>query len=285
MPKKKKESWKEKRRRAALKQERALEAERTRREKEPKKRRKGWSRGKVFGVLLLISLCLVSYGAWYAMQHSTTPPPTEYTLTITSTAGGATEPSGSIDYQNGTLVTVQANPIIGYEFDYWKLDDVIMGSENPCLVLMDSGHTLFAVFVEESPPSPEEPSLYTLTDTDFSEFRGKVVVLDFFATWCSPCIQQIPHLAEIHERYNSKDVVIVSIGSSTDTVEDLEQFKEEHDMSWIVARDTVGAFDKYGVQYIPKLVILDQEGSTSYEHEGVTSASDLENVIDSLLSP
>jgi thiol-disulfide isomerase/thioredoxin len=282
--KKKKESWKEKRRRAALKRERALEAERVRREREPKKRQKGWSRGKVFGVLFMISLCLVSYGVWYAMQPSTTPPPTGYTLTITSTAGGTTEPSGSINYQNGTLVTVQANPIIGYAFSYWKLDDVIMGSENSCLVLMDSDHALIAVFVEESPPSPEEPSLYTLTNTDFSEFRGKVVVLDFFATWCSPCIQQIPHLAEIHEKYNSSDVVIVSIGSSTDAVEDLEQFKEEHDMSWRVARDTVGAFDKYGVLYIPKLVILDQEGSISYEHEGVTSASDLANVIDSLLS-
>ena len=205
--KKKKEGWKEKRRRAALKRERALEAERIRIEREPKKRQKGWSRGKVFGALFLISLCLVSYGVWQYTQPST------------------------------------------------------------------------------QPPSPEGPSLYTLTNTDFSEFRGKVVVLDFFATWCTPCIQQISHLAEINEKYNSSDVVIISIGSSTDAAEDLEQFKEEHDMSWRVARDTVGAFDKYGVQYIPKLVVLDQEGSISYEHEGVTSASDLANVIDSLLSP
>jgi len=284
MPKKK-DSWKEKRRRAALKRERALEAERIRREREPKKKRKGWSRGKVFGALFMISLCLISFGVWYATQSSTTPPPTEYTLTITSTAGGTTEPSGSINYQKGTLVTVQANPIIGYEFSYWKLDDVIKGSENSCLVLMDSDHTLIAAFAEESPTSPEEPSLYTLTNTDFSEFREKVVVLDFFATWCSPCIQQIPHLAQIHEKYNSSDVVIISIGSSSDTAEDLEQFKEENDMNWRVARDTVGAFGKYDVQYIPKLVILDQEGSISYGHEGVTSASDLANIIDSLLSP
>jgi len=135
-----------------------------------------------------------------------------------------------------------------------------------------------------STPLPEGPSLYSLTDIDFSEFRGKVVVLDFFATWCMPCIEQIPHLAEIYEKYNSGDVLIISIGSSTDTVEDLKQFKGEQDMNWRVARDTIGAFDKYYVQYIPKLVILDQEGSVSYEHEGVTSASDLANVIDSLLS-
>jgi thiol-disulfide isomerase/thioredoxin len=205
--KKKKESWKEKRRRAALKRERVLEAERVRREREPKKKQKGWPRGKVFGALFLISLCLVSYGVWQYTQPSS------------------------------------------------------------------------------QPPLPEGPSLYTLTNTDFSEFRGKAVILDFFATWCTPCIQQIPHLAEIHEKYDSSDVVILSIGSSTDTADDLEQFKEEHDMSWKVARDTVGTFDKYSVQYIPKLVILDQEGSVNYEHEGVTSTSDMANVIDSLLSP
>lgn len=216
--KKKKESWKEKRRRAALKRERALEAERIRRERDPKKSQKGWSRGKVFVALFLISLCLVSYGVWQYTQTSTQPPPQTPTPTSSPT------------------------------------------------------------------PLPEYPSLYTLTDTDFSEFRGKVVVLDFFATWCKPCIEQIPHLTEIHEKYNSSDVVIVSIGSSTDTAEDLKQFKGEHDMNWRVARDTIGAFDKHYVQYIPKLVILDQEGKASYEHEGVTSASDLAKVIESLLS-
>lgn len=73
MPKKKKkESLKERRRRAALKRERALEAERIRREKEPKKKGKGWPKGKVFGALFLISLCLISYGAW---QYTQPPSP------------------------------------------------------------------------------------------------------------------------------------------------------------------------------------------------------------------
>jgi len=202
MPKKKKESWKEKRRRAELKRERALEAERIRREREPKKRQKGWPRGKVFGAFFLISLLLIFYGVWQYTQ-----------------------------------------------------------------------------------PSTQGPSLYTLTNTDFSQFRGKVVVLDFFATWCNPCIQQIPQLAEIHEKYNSSGVIILSIGPSTDTVGDLEQFKEKHSMEWRVAGDTVGAFDEYGVQYIPKIVILDQKGTICYEHEreGVISASKLSSEIDSLL--
>jgi thiol-disulfide isomerase/thioredoxin len=127
-------------------------------------------------------------------------------------------------------------------------------------------------------------SLFTLTDTDFSDFMGRAVVLDFFATWCSPCIEEIPQLAEIHEKYNSNDVVVISISSPTDNVETLKQFRIEHNMDWRVAKDTIGVFDKYGIQYIPTLIILDKEGVIRYKNVGLTSASVLSSKIDSLLS-
>lgn len=203
--KKKKKSWKEKRRRAALKRERALKTERIGIKRKIERRRKGRFRREVFGVLCVISLVLIFYGVWEYTQ-----PPTES-------------------------------------------------------------------------PSPEEAPLFTLTDPDFSDFRGRVVVLDFFATWCSPCIEQIPHLAEIHEKYDSSDVIIISIAPSTENEEDLKQFREEHDMSWRVAIDTVGVFDKYDVRYIPTLVIIDQSGNIYYRNEGLTDASTLSSKIDSLL--
>lgn len=143
----------------------------------------------------------------------------------------------------------------------------------------------------QPPPSPNEneaPS-FTLTDIDgetfsLSDFRGSVVVLDFFATWCTPCVAEMPHLAEIHEKYGS-DVVITSIAPSTDTVELLKQFREDHNMLWRIARDTAGVSDDYGVQYIPTLVIIDQSGIIYYRNEGLTDASTLSSKIDSLLGP
>jgi len=201
--KKKKESWKEKRRKAAIKHQKAAEAERLRREREPKKS-KGWSRSKVLGIGFLVLIVLV-IGVFAALQN--------------------TQPSNT----------------------------------------------------------GELPLLYTLTDADFSEFRGMVVVIDCFATWCVPCVDEIPHLTEIDENYDNSEVVVISVGSSGDSEIGLRQFKKDHNMDWPVARDTVGVFDKYGVEAIPTIVILDHVGNIHYKHVGLTEASILSSKINELL--
>ena len=202
--KKKKQSWKERRQRAALKHQRATEAERQRIARQPKSR-KGWSRSKVFGLVFIaiLVLAVVAYVVW---QNS-----------------------------------------------------------------------------QEQPHESELPSLYVLTDFDFSEFRGKVVVVDCFATWCQPCLQELPHLAQVHENYNSSEVVVISVGSSGDSATELRQFKQDHGMGWMVARDTVGVFDKYSVQYIPTIVILSQDGDVHFQESRVVDASTLSLEIDALL--
>jgi len=129
----------------------------------------------------------------------------------------------------------------------------------------------------------ELPPLYTLTDSDFSEFRGKVVIIDCFATWCGPCKTEIPHLAEINEYYKGSEVVVVSVGSPSDSSQKLRQFKRDYNIDWLVARDTVGVFDQYDVEYIPTIVILDQNGQVYYRNQGVTDASTMSSKIDELL--
>lgn len=128
-----------------------------------------------------------------------------------------------------------------------------------------------------------------LTDIDgnkfsLEDFRGKVLILDLFATWCQPCLQQIPQLAEIYGKYDHDKVVIISISSPSDNEEHLRQFRDEHQMSWRVARDTAGVFDKYNVVYIPTIVILDQNGAVYYINEGLTDAATLSEKMDFLLA-
>ena len=202
---KKKLSWKERRRRAALKHQRALKAERVKREK-PSEGSKRWSRSRILVITLLTLIVLGAgvYGVWLRAQPS--------------------QPS------NG----------------------------------------------DELPP------LYTLTDAEFSELRGKVVVLDCFATWCAPCKAEIPELAEIDEKYDGSEVVVISVGSSTDSERELRQFKKDYNMDWLVARDTVGVLDKYSVSAIPTIVILDRNGNIHYRHEGFIDASALSSKIDEL---
>lgn len=117
---------------------------------------------------------------------------------------------------------------------------------------------------------------FTLIDVDgldfsLSDFKGRVVLLDFFATWCGTCRAEIPHLRSLHEEFG-EDLVIISISTDplSDTVEDLILFREERVMDWIVARDTEGVSWNYGVASIPTKVIVDQEGYVQHRHVGLT---------------
>jgi hypothetical protein len=72
-----------------------------------------------------------------------------YSLTISATAGGTTAPApGTYTYVNGTVVSVTAIPDVNYRFEYWLLDGINVGSNNPIEILMDSNHSLQAVFAQ-----------------------------------------------------------------------------------------------------------------------------------------
>ena len=175
----------------------------------------------------------------------------------------------------GIIMTVVIPIVVGLVVWTW-LTDVIRGGL--------TGLTTSSLLVDEEAP------LFTLTDingANFSldDFRGKVVVLDFFATWCGPCKTQMPHLSQICEKYNNSKVVVISISVDprSDTVEKLKQFASDNNMTWIVARDTAGVAKNYGVTPIPTLFIIDQKGIVRYVHVGLTPASTLSSEIDSLL--
>lgn len=117
-----------------------------------------------------------------------------------------------------------------------------------------------------------------------SDHRGEVVVLDLMATWCGPCITQMGELKDIYNKYGRSQLVIMSIDVDTEeTNAQLTQFKRDYGDDWIFARDTDGVGNKYNVDSIPKIVIIDKEGRIAYEDEGVTSSSTLSSEIDKLL--
>jgi parallel beta-helix repeat protein len=90
---------------------------------------------------------------YYPLMIPYAPPPPTYALTITTTVGGTTDPaSGTYSYTADSTVQVTAIPDAAYLFDYWELDDVSVGSANPYSVLMDTDHTLKAVFSPIPPP-------------------------------------------------------------------------------------------------------------------------------------
>ncbi len=137
----------------------------------------------------------------------------------------------------------------------------------------------------------EKAPNFTLVDINGEQFSlsdhlGTVVLLDFFATWCGPCISEIEHLKSLYNRYSPNQLVILSISvdPNSDTVQILQNFAQQNEMAWTVARDTANVADKYGVSPIPHLVIVDAEGYKMHDHIGLIGETTLRSEIDSLLS-
>jgi len=122
---------------------------------------------------------------------------------------------------------------------------------------------------------------FTLTDIDeytfsLSDFRGKVVILNFFSSRCGPCNTEMSHLKAVQNEFGTKLTIIsISIRLNYDTDEILRQFRDDHDITWIVARDTANVRGKYDVPAIPTLYIIGREGYIKHYHHGLTEASTL----------
>jgi thiol-disulfide isomerase/thioredoxin len=130
---------------------------------------------------------------------------------------------------------------------------------------------------------------FSLTDLDgnpfkLSDYRGRVVVIDFMATWCGPCRREMPHYGIIWEKYGEK-IVIMSIDIDPNESErTLRKFSQDFPYAtWIWARDTFNLGQPYQVTAIPTTVIIDQDGYIRFTHIGVTSATTFIQEIDQLL--
>ncbi|MDX2413797.1 MAG: TlpA disulfide reductase family protein [Bacteroidales bacterium] len=124
----------------------------------------------------------------------------------------------------------------------------------------------------------------TVNDKEFKleQLKGKVVLIDFWGTWCGPCMQGMPKLKELNELYKD-DLAIVGIASDQEA--SWRKGIEEHKLNWIHLLDAKGdiALNNYNITGFPTKFLIDREGVIRFKEIGENEESELEEVLETLL--
>jgi cytochrome c biogenesis protein CcmG/thiol:disulfide interchange protein DsbE len=100
-----------------------------------------------------------------------------------------------------------------------------------------------------------------------SDLKGKVVMVEFWATWCPPCRMAVPELEDIYARYKDRGFALVAISMDT-SEERVAEFVKEEGINYTVVMDDGDVSSRYGVISIPVAFILDKEGNIVSKHMG-----------------
>jgi len=140
-----------------------------------------------------------------------------------------------------------------------------------------------------SPPNAKEPAPnFTLALLDgksfrFSEHKGKPVLINFFASWCLPCREEMPVLVEAARQYGPKGVVFLGVAVD-DTEEKMKDFIVKYGVTFPVGLDKAAEIQKaFGLYGIPTTYFIDKQGVINYFHSGAVTAELLQHELDKLL--
>jgi len=146
-------------------------------------------------------------------------------------------------------------------------------------------------------PAPD----FTLTDQygnshTLSEYQGKVVFLNFWATWCGPCKSEMPEIQQLYEKYrlNEEDLVVLGVanpvteeapGNADKSREEIEAFLEENGYTFPVVMDETGqVLANYGISAFPATFMIDAEGNLFGYVTGAINLEIMEDIVEQTMT-
>lgn len=109
---------------------------------------------------------------------------------------------------------------------------------------------------------------------DMDEFRGKTVFINFWATWCKPCLQEMPTIERAHEQLKDKDIIFLL--ASNESLEQIKRFKEQRKFAFRYVR--VENLEKLNIQALPTTYIFDPDGKLVFSEAGFRAWDVPENI-------
>jgi peroxiredoxin len=140
--------------------------------------------------------------------------------------------------------------------------------------------------LKDRKPAPD----FTLTDASgqyvkLSDYKGKVVLLNFWATWCGPCTLEIPWFEQFEQQYKSKGFEVLGVSMDEDGWSVIKPYIAEHKVNYriLLGNDTVGQLYG-GVDSLPTTFIIDRDGRFAFApHVGLAEKNEYLNEIQTLL--
>ncbi len=109
---------------------------------------------------------------------------------------------------------------------------------------------------------------WAATPLDLEQFRGRVVYLDFWASWCGPCKQSFPWMQTLTDTYERQGLTVIAVNLDMSRI-DAERFLHQFNPTFDVRFDPQGRLaESYRVHVMPSSVLIDRHGVTRFTHEG-----------------
>lgn len=120
-----------------------------------------------------------------------------------------------------------------------------------------------------------------------ADYKGKVVLLNFWATWCGPCKVEIPWFIEFEKNYKDKGFAVVGVSLDDDGWDAVKPYLQSRKMNYRVALGSMEIERLYsggaGIESLPTTFIIDRDGKIADVHVGLISKSDYQNELEELL--